>query len=109
MEIIKHYISTLCDSNLVVEFTNKTWMRIVELKGRYIWYNSELPTQKMFFNKSDECFRVIELSIKKDKIEEIVYNSLHGNVLIYKKNANKEKFEEIETNAAELLLELNKI
>ena len=101
MEIIKDYISTLCDSNLVVEFTNKTWMRIVELKGRYIWYNSELPTQKMFFNKSDECFRVIELSIKKDKIKEIVYNSLNGNVLIYKKNQEKD--------AAEVLLELNKI
>ncbi len=102
MDIIKSYISILYNSNIVIEFEDETWIRIVEEKGRYSWYNSVSDTY-LYFHKPNECYRFIELSAAKDKIYEVVYNSPRGNVLVYRK-----EIEETDNSAAELLLTLSK-
>ena len=107
MDIIKDFISTLYNSNIVIEFEDTTWMRVNEESGRYIWYNS-VNCQRLYFHKDSECYKFIELSINKSKIQQIVYNSYHGNILLYNKEKNKTQLNEIEQNTAQLLLELNK-
>ena len=101
MDIVKSFIPTLCDSNIVVELEDETWMRIIESKGRYVLTNST-NSMTLYFHKPDECFRFVKMSIKKH-IHEIVYNSVNGNMLVYKKNCM-----ETDREAAELLLLLNK-
>jgi hypothetical protein len=88
MDIIKHYIHNLYNSNIVIELDDESWMRIIEDNGRYIWYNAN-NSQRLYFHKDSDCYRFIELSLKPNTIKEIVYNSYHGNILLYKKSSTK--------------------
>jgi hypothetical protein len=91
MEIVKECISSLNkDSSFVIEFENETWMRIYFENGKFKWYNSTNPLQTIIFQNQTECFRVLELSIKPNKIAEIVSNDIEGNKFKYQKKQGLE-------------------
>lgn len=101
MEIVKIFLSGLYDSNLAVEFSDSTWMRISRKKdSRFMWYNSNSPHQTLYFENHEQCYRIFELSIKPENIVEIVFNdSKTGNMKVYEK-------EPIELEVAKTLLSI---
>lgn len=93
----------LYDSNLVIEFNDETWIRVVEENKRIYCLNN---SQQIFFEQPNQCYKFIELSIGKKTIQQVVYNSSFGNKIIY---SNEEKEQEQEQQeAANTLLNLYK-